>query len=306
MDFSTSAQMFAQPFFPASIAHDFKPSSKDDILTQLLRIENQPTQSQPIYSETPIFKTFHYSDTPSPLESLLVESRLLMNSFQIQLPYTTKSQIPKKIEPQTKIVENKSTGSKRARHNEDCKIKGELPHSSIYTTPIPKETIFSPATAAKKKTTKINQSTPMPLLNESHFKNEMSPKKLLKLDSSKTIEISADSKTKETIAESKPKEILADSSLDYSDYDHLACHGDTIMRMAVDSTMLGSSFNSTFSNTFANDSVLGGQKKYPDFFNDEDSDRSVLESHKPKSTLAKLKAIRIEINAEDLQAAVNA
>lgn len=299
--------MFAQPFVRASIAHDFKPSTRDDLLTKLLRIEDQPTPSQPIYSKTPIFKTFHYSDTPSPLESLLVESRLLINTFQIQLPYTTNSQTPKKIKPQTKIVKNKSTGTKRVRHNEDCNLEGDVPQSSIYTTPIPIKTIFfSPATAAKKRTTKIIQSTPVPLLKEHHSKNERSPKKLLKLDSSKTIEIIADSKTEESIGDSKPKEFLADSTLDYSDYDHLACHADNIMRMAVDSTMLGSSFNSTFSNTFANDSVLGGQKNYPDFFDDEDYDRSVLESLKPKWTLAKLKATRIEINAEDLHAAVNA
>lgn len=59
---------------------------------------------------------------------------------------------------------------------------------------------------------------------------------------------------------------------DDSDYDHLACHADNIMRMAVDSTMLGSTFNSSFSSSFSNSFDHTGK----DFF-DKEAKKSILE-----------------------------
>lgn len=58
---------------------------------------------------------------------------------------------------------------------------------------------------------------------------------------------------------------------DDSDYDLLACHADNIMRMAVDSTMLGSTFNS-FSSSFSNSFMESGKD-----FLDKEAKRTILE-----------------------------
>lgn len=82
---------------------------------------------------------------------------------------------------------------------------------------------------------------------------------------------------------------------EHQDSDHLACHAHNILRMAVDSTMLGSTFNSSFSSV--NDSLYGRRD-----FLDEDLDKSILEiKAKQTNLLQKNKAKRIEINADDLE-----
>lgn len=68
--------------------------------------------------------------------------------------------------------------------------------------------------------------------------------------------------------------------------DPLACHAENIMRMAMDTTAFGS-FNNSFSSTFSN--ML-----------DEDSFIA-----KKGPSLNKDKATRIEINAQDLETAIN-
>lgn len=83
--------------------------------------------------------------------------------------------------------------------------------------------------------------------------------------------------------------------------DPLACHAENIMRMAMDSTMLGS-FNHSFSSTFSN---LADES----IRRDDDADRSALELMKkrwPASLLDKLRAKRVEISADDLSNAVAA
>ncbi|EGW31486.1 uncharacterized protein SPAPADRAFT_51493 [Spathaspora passalidarum NRRL Y-27907] len=83
------------------------------------------------------------------------------------------------------------------------------------------------------------------------------------------------SSTPVAILKQAQKGISAD--YDDSDYDHLACHADNILRMAVDSTMLGSTLGSI---TFANDSIY-------------------------EKGLVFSKAVKIDINADELNAAVN-
>lgn len=93
----------------------------------------------------------------------------------------------------------------------------------------------------------------------------------------------------------------ADTEDEHSVVDPLACHADNIMRMAMDSTMLGSFYNNSFSSTFSNladDSIAG--RKYADIL---DCDKSIPDCKGP--VLAKLRAQKIEISAEELQNAVN-
>lgn len=99
----------------------------------------------------------------------------------------------------------------------------------------------------------------------------------------------------------EPKE-LGDEDISQ---DPLACHAGNIMRMAMDSTIMDSFCNHSFSSTFSNlvdDSGLGRG------INDvDDADRSVLERLRawPKSSLDPKKAKKIEISAEELDRAIN-
>ncbi|ODV78462.1 uncharacterized protein CANTADRAFT_6851 [Suhomyces tanzawaensis NRRL Y-17324] len=292
----------------------------DVLLSKNLRVQDDPLPQPARVLEQPISKNFPngHTEAREPLQELLEENRAIIGDYKLELPFSQdkptkpKTMVPvsaKNASPRRHSHDspNKSRGIKRFRqHDEEeaefaditeCSyIQAET--SSIYNTPIPNKTIyFSPSGSSKKPANNLLQSTPVSFLKEAQLNHQKSNKKLLTKKSSMML-----------IARLK-EETKKNTEADESDYDHLACHADNIMRMAVDSTMLGSSFSSSFSNTFGNDSVLGLQskKKYPDFFNDEnDSDRSILEGMKARwtSSLAKLKATKTTIDADDLQAAV--
>lgn len=90
--------------------------------------------------------------------------------------------------------------------------------------------------------------------------------------------------------------------------DELACHADNIMRMAVDSTMLGSTFDSSYLNTFANDSCFGNFESFADLALDGSyCDRSVIEGARARRSrqLETSRVQKVEINADDLAAAIS-
>ncbi|KAK6455161.1 uncharacterized protein RJT20DRAFT_55187 [Scheffersomyces xylosifermentans] len=290
---------------------------RDILLSKNLKIEDDPQPKAPVYVKTPISKTFSNSPFEEPLNELLEESRKLINQYKLEFP-TLKEEEAKKsrrgtIEKTTprnlKITTKKNVrGTKRTRMQENSSFDADeeeenidANRSSIYNTPIPNKTIFfSPSGSSKKKPQNLLQSTPVSVLKEAQLNSQRSAKKLLKTDRATVVQ--------KTI---EPKKEVANTTADDSEYDLLACHADNIMRMAVDSTMLGSTFNgsfSSFNNTFANDSVLGikSKKKFPDFFVDDEADKSVIEDLKSHwSGLDRSKATKIEINDDDLRAAVH-
>lgn len=94
-----------------------------------------------------------------------------------------------------------------------------------------------------------------------------------------------------------------------SSYDQLACHADNILRMAVDSTLLGSSYNGSILSNYSiggpNDSMSGvlSRKKLNsnDIFDDNDPEKSLLEIRKARwNFLSRERATKIEINAEEI------
>ncbi|KAG7195080.1 uncharacterized protein KQ657_004196 [Scheffersomyces spartinae] len=109
-----------------------------------------------------------------------------------------------------------------------------------------------------------------------------------------------------------------DEDEDEDEEDKLACHANNIMRMAVDSTMLGSTFNASLSSHY-DDSIVNilqqllmllphdGFAFVPET---EDADKSLIETMKLKwgkkgrYNLDSNRASRVEINEDDLKAAV--
>lgn len=84
--------------------------------------------------------------------------------------------------------------------------------------------------------------------------------------------------------------------------DPLACHAENIMRMAMDSTMLGSFCNETISSSFSNilDESFLAKLEEKSF-----SEESEGGNKQKNNLLAFLKATKIDISAQDLEMAIN-
>lgn len=300
------------------------------LLCKKLRLEDLPIPKEPHYTKYPIAKHYNLQPftndiTENPLYELFTENQKLINLYQLELPFTrkntecivstSKGNLDEETYSSTRGVKRpRYTGDENAFERDEIKE----PIASPYKTPIPNKTIFfsSSASAKKKNSSNLLQSTPVSEIGENSNKKPgllLAKQKHLKMDKAEILNLPIKSSS------DKINLIRHDSETDESmemasDYDHLACHAGNIMRMAVDSTMLGSSYNDSFSPTFnntfgGNDSILGlhNRKRYNDFF-EEDADRSLIESMKSRwnNGLNKLKAKKIDINADELKQAVQA
>lgn len=299
---------------------------RDVILSKNLKLEGQPKNKEPQYSRSPITKYYSTTSTTSnhenddPLYELLVESRQTINAYKLELPFSRGSEQPAEVSKSRNTIPAAATrGVKRPRQaSKENRYETNNPPtqpSSIYKTPIPNKTIFfSSSASSKKNSTKLLQSTPVSDLPDTISDNKaptnlFSKMKTLKKDKAEILSLPLRTSVNPTalIKPDNDDENVEESS----DYDHLACHAGNIMRMAVDSTMLGSSysdsFSTTFNNTFgANDSALEPRRRYNDFLESDDADKSIIESMKSKwnTSLNRLKAKKIDINADELKEAV--
>lgn len=278
---------FPQPYHPSTINfHGHIPS--DIILSKNLKISDDPKPTQPKYSKVPISTKF-ITNGPieDPLDEILKQSRRIIENYKLEFPTQSKTNTiatPKK----SPTGSHTSTRSKRKRQtsyeNNSELIKQDIENNaptSNLNTPVPNKTIFfSPTGSAKRE---LKQSTPVSVRKEASLNHQKSARKLLKLDKA-----------------SAHKDWKSEESHPEDSYDELACHADNILRMAIDSTMLGSTFDGSFSinNTFANYSVLDDR---------DDHDKSVIELLQARSDrkVNKPQPIKIEINADDIDAAVN-
>lgn len=303
---------------------------RDILLNKNLKLEEIPLEKDPYYSKSPITKFYDAKVSndginDSPLYQILAKNQKYVKQYQLELPFTRSAAEYSETTSNTKQdidTESINRGVKRPRQTRDENVReindNQTQPSSIYKTPIPNKTIFfsSSASSKKKNSTDLLQSTPVSDIGEKLGKKSntlLAKLKALKMDKAEFLNLPIKSSTDKvtTIRHDTAQE---ESTEMVSDYDHLACHANNIMRMAVDSTMLGSSYNESFSpgfnNTFGgNDSILGllSRKRYNDFFDDE-ADKSLIESMKPRwnSGLDRMKTKIVDINAEELQQAVQA
>ncbi|CUM50542.1 uncharacterized protein AC631_04645 [Debaryomyces fabryi] len=303
---------------------------RDVLLNKNLKLEGLPKVKEPYYSRNPISKCFDAKESndgvnDSPLYELLAKNQEYLKHYQLELTF---SRSPNNVSKDSHNIKQdndlgqKNRGIKRSRQtieeNASETNATQAQPSSIYKTPIPNKTIFfsSSASSKKKNTTNLLQSTPVSDMGEASGKKPnilLAKLKAFKMDKAEFLNLPIKSVTEKTTA-IRHDNADEESMEMTSDYDHLACHAGNIMRMAVDSTMLGSSYNESFSPTFnntfgGNDSILGLQsrKRYNDFFDDE-ADKSLIESMKSRwnSGLNRMKAKVIDINADELQQAVQA
>lgn len=215
---------------------------RDVLLSQTLKLDRFAPITPPIQSDAPMNNIISpvCSQKISPLDDLLQLSRERIKKMT--------EQNGKSVPPPIR------TESIAKRYENDRK-----------STPVTNKTIFfSPSGKGKKLSTPVAKRKTSINLKQ----------KLLKMDQASLVSMTKPLSTiwGQTAQPEEHHEDILDADL--SDYDYLACHADNIMRMAVDSTMLGSTFNSSFSSSFSNS--FSAEHAGKDFF-DKEAKRSILE-----------------------------
>lgn len=285
---------------------------KDFSLTYCSGIDLQPESTPAFYSKIPISKKFPQDEQikklSDPIDAILAESRKDIENHQFTLPYDRpdKSLLEEAEEDSFKSLR----GKKRARESNEATgepvfTNDRWKRSSSYNP----ESVKVISQEVKVDDNALQQSTPVASPKEGSFRKTSETttpdgNKFLRLD------LARHEFTKETGHEYRAMSEKKPLKRERETPDSLACHAGNILKMAVDSTMLGSSFSDSFStvtNTLGgSDSVLGSSKKFHIFEDPEESDMSVLGSSRSKPKLNKRRAQKVEVNAKDLQAAVQA
>lgn len=272
---------YKQPNKSTNVSRDFQ-------LQQDLKI-NQAKPKPAVISKVPL--KIDHKQTRHPLDDLIIKSKLAIDNYELDLPADFQDD-PLFTSP-TKPIATRTRGTKRRNYDnieeadyDDVNTSYfQANSSSVMNTPVRNKTIFFSPAGNKQATTKA--STPLKEIQLNHKRSliDITKGKLLKMDKAKIIKESTEDKEN------------TQDDVDESDYDHLACHAHNILRMAVDSTMLGSTFNSSFSSV--NDSILDKNNNILD----EDLDKSVLEMVKSRKNnlLQKNLATKFEISADDLK-----
>lgn len=296
-NFETPSSYFMSVALPYSFpkAPSAEPDSslpREVQISQNLTLDKECVKVTPVQVSEPYVKTYSNTNTPEqipihiedPLDDILADSHKEILEYSLDLPYlkvdARSAELPKAAQ---KGSGNQLLVRKRSRAILEHVSQRNLDNAanvSVYTgmNKTPTRTSMR-ILSLKKSKTNMRESSPTS-------------------DSKKTFQRNI-SFHKNDMKSSEPEET------DLSISDPLACHAENIMRMAMDSTMFGSFCNNSFSSTFSNladDSVVG--KKYPDVLTE--SDKSMTESlQKPTSLLAKQRAQKIEISAEELREAVS-
>lgn len=293
--------------------------SLDTLLSENLRIKNIPKQRPPVISNKPIFKVFKSnsngtSSHKSALEEIFEDCQRKMLEYELKLPFTdlaeTKSVLREHREENA--LKNLDISKKSRKLREEIRYQ---PLSSIVkvecNTPQLNKTIFfssnivTDTRAPEEVQYALPTSSPK---SDLHRASTPVSRKLQKIDRYGILETSLKNPPFEMYNENK-LEYEASHSCD-TEYDPLACHAGNIMRMAVDSTMLGSSYNesfpSSYGNTFAGDESTPSKGARRKDYDANQDDKSLIECLKGSwnSRLLKEKAVKIDINENDLNEAI--
>lgn len=264
---------------------------KEVLISKNLEFEHEPLKVSPRVATEPYVKTFSHSNSSTP-ESLVIpledpiddifqESRQLIENFEIQLPTarfgadSASGASPKRIESDHVLLRKRSRA-----------VLEQVPQKNLdFVTNIP---VHSP----------VKTPTHSPLRNVPSSSTKKSKADRL---STPIAEQKIRGQRKLSFGMSKQKLVpqgVEDLPENISMVDPLACHADNIMRMAMDSTMLGSFCNNSFSSNFSNvldDSII---RRPPGA-----ADESLCESS--RKVLDPLRAMKVEISAADLEQAIN-
>lgn len=265
---------------------------RDVLLSQTLKLPKPLPVSDPIRSIQPINKVFNgnmlTTRCDNPLDAILKSSRKKIQTFVEQANRNELLQqqtLEGAAEPIKPPVPSRSAIKISKRKERDQSAPSNLAmingsSSNKSTTPITNKTIyFSPSGKGKRSSTPSSMAKD--IRHSSMRKSSKTLKqKLLRMDQASLVNMTNKQPTPGQFPIHNDEDAKKDNEdnegvlEDESEYDHLACHADNIMRMAVDSTMLGSTFNSSFSSSFSNS--FNNDHTGKDFF-DKEAKQSILE-----------------------------
>lgn len=252
---------------------------RDALILQNLTLERMPQAKDPVRVAQPIQKTFSSQRQDDPLEALYEKSKNVIDSYTEKLmqdSLTPTATGGKKVLPTMKM--------------EDSLVEKT---QGYHFSPSAGKTLYFSPKFTKKTNTSLPQSTP-DTKDATRRKLDFGTQGLSKMRKVDLLQISG--------KKSGPVQIYEDSQPE-TEEDNLACHAGHILRMAMDTTLLGSSYNSSMNSSFGfNDSILGSKKNILDLEGEESITRSLKREHNLNTN----KATKVEISAEDLNNAIYA
>ena len=277
-----------------------QPRSRESLLLETLTIDSPVLPIAPDYLNMAITRSFrtklNTASLPDPLEEIITTSKQLIGEYQHDLQFgiasaTAKTATPRLVDP---LWDTPTRGTKRTR---DVQPRDRDATTSFYAnTPISTKAPGFPSLPGNRKqvlTPAILKKPSLQRLLKTDFASLSEYKETLATEPLASTPVKGNS----TSAAQASTEDAAESS-----YDQLACHADNILRMAVDSTMLGSSYNTSLLSNYSlgpNDSMNGVMAREA---HRGDPDRSLLELKKARrSVLSIEKAAKFEINADDIK-----
>ncbi|CUM62740.1 uncharacterized protein PRCAT00000297001 [Priceomyces carsonii] len=264
--------------FPKSISEMNETTKGENSQGSCFNLADVPLQTAPGSSKSPLGKHFRLCekdiDLIEPLRQILKEDQFVLKKVRDDLNKRSNKETLK--EP---ISTKNSRKSKKVQNHKVVKSnRTEVLHNQ-------KESINLSPCGTVERPHSLQQSTPVSSSNhiiKEAFDGHNLHRKNLALEKASKLTLETED----------------------SDYDHLACHADNIMKMAVDSTMLGSTFSASLSFSSLNYDVdvlprATGELAY------EDAEKSVLETIIPKRRNKRSKQRElIMISAQDLAAAI--
>lgn len=277
-----------------------QPRSRESLLMETLTIDSPVLPMAPDYLNMAITRSFRTSmntaSLPDPLEEIITTSKQLIGEYQLGLRFGIASATAKAATPRLAdaVWDTPTRGTKRTR---DVQPQDRDATTSFYAnTPISTKAPGFPSLSGNRKQTLTPAILKKPSLQ-----------RLLKTDFASLSEYKDTSAT-EPLASTPVKGTLNSAApastedVAESSYDQLACHADNILRMAVDSTMLGSSYNTSLLSNYSlgpNDSMNGVMARGA---HHGDPDRSLLELKRARRSMLSIeKAAKFEINADDIK-----
>lgn len=316
---------------------------REALLAETLNLRDAPMPTPPTFSNNPISKKFVTTkERKDPLHDIIAASKKIVSDYKLVLEFEQLQQMEQQKTPAkavhkkltttatttSSIIDTPSRGQKRTRVTNGSTPAPAVTEDVVISsaeTPLPiKSFYFSPSGSITKKPSQIHlSSTPTAASNtRPGLHKKPSLQRLLRTDIAFMSDFKPTSSSPQAstpVRSSVPSQFTQrkveeedEGANESSSYDQLACHADNIMRMAVDSTLLGSSYNASIMSNFSSSGVIGpndslngvlSRRKAPlDFcFDENDPEKSLLELKKSRwNNLSRDKATKIEINAEDI------
>lgn len=257
---------------------------RDALILQNLTLERMPQAKDPVRVTQPIQKTFSSQRQDDPLEALYEKSKNVIDSYTESMQNALSSNTAT------------ATGGKKLLSTKKIEDSFVEKTQGYHFSPSAGKTLYFSPKFTKKASTTLPQSTP-DTKDATRRKLDFSTQGQSKMRKVDILQLSG----KKTAA-SGPVQIYEDSQPE-TEEDNLACHAGHILRMAMDTTLLGSSYNSSMNSSFGfNDSILGSKRNIHDLEGEESITRSLKREHNLNTN----KATKVEISAEDLNNAIYA